>query len=210
MIAHDGLTELVRRAQTTDRKAVAELLARLRPDLDRLAERFGDVSTAAESASDLAQEAALRLWEKFGQFQGADNDALTAAMLHDWLEQLVRRLAANRRLARHAVKRRPERPVSFLGLAAGTDSRQPVVGLEPAESGPTPSALACAAEVNVRVRAALAALPNSTDRQVLELCFFDCMSLRAVAERLDLSYDKVRERYHAGLCLLERELGPLL
>ncbi len=209
MIAHDGLTELVRRAQTTDRTAVAELLARLQPDLDRLVERFGDVSTAYGSASDLAQEAALRLWEKLAQFQGADNDERTAAMLHDWLEQLVRRLATNRREARHAAKRRPERPIFSLGLPAGTDSRQPPAGLDPAAGGPTPSALACAAEVDARVRAALTALPDATDRQVLELCFFEAISLRAVAERLDLSYDKVRERYHAGLRFLERELGPL-
>ncbi|HVC92133.1 MAG TPA: sigma-70 family RNA polymerase sigma factor [Pirellulales bacterium] len=210
MIAHDGLSQLVRRAQSSDPAAVAELLARLRPDLARFAEHFGDVSTGDESASDLAQEAALRLWEKLGQFEGGNNDERTAAMLHDWLEKLVRRLATNRREARHAAKRRPERPVFSFGAPAGTDSRPKHLGLEPAEGGPTPSAIACAAEVDARVRAALAAVPDPTDRQIIELCFFEAMSLRAVAGRLDLTYDKVRERYHAGLRFLERELEPLL
>jgi len=39
-----------------------------------------------------------------------------------------------------------------------------------------------------------------------EACFGPSLSLREVAERLHLSYDKVRERYHAGLRFLERQL----
>jgi RNA polymerase sigma-70 factor (ECF subfamily) len=210
MIAPDGLSELVRRAQTADRTAVAELLVRLQPDLDCFAKRFGDVSTGAERVSDLAQEAALRLWEKLGQFQGATDDERTAAMLHDWLEKLVRRLATNRRDARHAAKRRPEQPLFSFGVPGGTDSRPTPAGPDLSESGPTPSAAAGAAEVDAHVRVALAAVPDPTDRQILELCFFDGLSLRAIAERLDLSYDKVRERYHAGLRFLERKLEPLL
>ncbi|HEV3021364.1 MAG TPA: sigma factor-like helix-turn-helix DNA-binding protein, partial [Pirellulales bacterium] len=140
----------------------------------------------------------------------AADDKQTAAMLHDWLEQLVRRLAANRREARHAAKRRPERSVLSLRGPAGTDSRPTPAGLDPAESGPTPSAIAGAAEVDAHVRAAFAAVPDPTDRQILELCFFEAMSLRAIAGRLELSYDQVRVRYHASLRFLERQLEPLL
>lgn len=210
MIAPEGLTKLVRQAQSGDRQDVAELLERVRTDLERFAETYGDASAGAESASDLLQEASLRVCEKIGQFQGTLDDGQTAAMLHDWLEQLVRRLAANRREARHAQKRRPDDALLRLGDALGTDSQGAPAGLDPAGTGPTPSAVVAADELGARVRAALDSISDTTDRQILELCFLHSLSLRAVAEQMQLSYDKVRERYHAGLRLLERELEGLL
>ncbi len=156
--------------------ASREVRTRVQPDLDGFARRFGDASTGAESASDLAQEAALRLWEKLAQFQGNDDDNQTAAMLHDWLEQLVRRLAANRREARHGGKRRPHRPLVPLDVSAGTDSNGMPVGGDAADGGPTPSAVAGAREADVRVRAALEALTDAEARQVLRLCFVDGLS----------------------------------
>jgi RNA polymerase sigma factor (sigma-70 family) len=60
------------------------------------------------------------------------------------------------------------------------------------------------------VRAALLKIASETDREIVRLYFFDSLSLRQIAERLGLSYDKVRERHHASLRFLERELGGLL
>ena len=60
------------------------------------------------------------------------------------------------------------------------------------------------------VRSAVDEIPNPTDRQILQLCFFESLSLRSVAEQLDLSYDVVRTRYHAGLRFLERQLKGLI
>jgi RNA polymerase sigma factor (sigma-70 family) len=210
MIAPDGLTDLVRQAQAGDRSAVAELLHRIRPDINRFAERFVDSSLAADSASDLAQEASLRVWKRLGQFQGARDDKQTAAMLYDWLQQLVQRLAANRREARHTGKRRPDLPLLRLGALTAADSQGKPGGLDPAGSELSPSALAGAAEVDARVRDALHAIPDSTDRRIIELCFGQGLSLREVADHLQLSYDKVRERHHAGLRFLERKLEGLL
>ncbi|MFN0054038.1 MAG: RNA polymerase sigma factor [Planctomycetales bacterium] len=210
MIPHEGLTQLIRKAQTGDRQRGAELLQRVLPTLERFAERYGDVSTAAESASDLLQEASWRVCEKIGQFQGTQDDCQTAAMLHDWLEQLVRRLATNRREARHAQKRRPETPPIPLGTSAGTDSQGALIGIDPAGTGPSPSAVVAGHELESRVRAAFDSLPDPTDRQILELCFMHSLSLRAVAEHMQLSYDQVRERYHAGLRRLEQQLEGLL
>ena len=51
---------------------------------------------------------------------------------------------------------------------------------------------------------------GARDREIVRLCFFDGLSLRQIAERLQLSYDKVRQRYHRSLKVLERELGGLL
>ncbi len=210
MIPPDGICELVRRAQSGDRLAYADLLQRTGPDLEGFALRHGDLSSGVESVSDLTQQAALRFWEKFHQFQGADGGEPTAAMLHDWIQQLVRNLAANRRDARHAAKRRPDLPILRLGQPGLSDGQAGSAGLDPAGAGPTPSAAAAAAELDTRARAALASVPDPTDRRILELCFMEGLSLRAVAERLGLGYDKVRERYHAGLRFLERQLEGLL
>lgn len=214
MIAADGLAQLVRQAQAGSPLAIAALIDRIRPDLDRFAERFADSSAVAESAADLAQEAALRVCTKLAQFHGANqqngnDDSLTAAMSHDWLEQLVRRLAANRRQARHAGKRRPDVPLLRLDALLATGS-QGEGALDPPDVSPTPSAVAVAAEVDLRVRAALEAVPGDTDRRILQLCFVQGLSLRNIAEQLDIGYDKVRERYHAGLRFLGRELESLL
>ena len=129
-------------------------------------------------------------------------------MLHEWLRKMVRRVAATRRQARHAAKRRPALRVMPLAAPAN-DSHRTGAGSDPAASGPTPSALAGAAEIDAQVRAALEAMTEPLDRQILELCFGHALSLREVAGHLHLSYDKVRQRYHAGLRFLERQLDGL-
>ncbi|MBI3467782.1 MAG: sigma-70 family RNA polymerase sigma factor, partial [Planctomycetes bacterium] len=81
--------------------------------------------------------------------------------------------------------------------------------LEPAGAEPTPSANVRSEEQDQLVRAALDRIPDTTDRQIVQLRFFDGLSLRQIAERLKLGYDQVRERYHRGMQRLERELGGL-
>ena len=210
MIAPEGLVELVRRAQAGEPSAEDELLNRIRPDLERFAQEFGDSSTAVESVSDLAQEAALRCWEKLRQFQGATDDESTAAMLHDWLKQLTRRLAANRHDARHAAKRRPGAAVLHLEIPAPTDSQKAVRGVDPLDRGLTPSEIVSAAEADLRVQKSVNAIPDPTNRRILELRFLESLSLRAVSERLNISYDDVRARYHDVLRTLESDLEGLL
>jgi DNA-directed RNA polymerase specialized sigma24 family protein len=137
MIAPEGLAQVVRRAQAGDRLAEVELLERVAPALQSFATMFDRPSTAEESASDLVQEASLRFWEKLPQFRGATDDAQTAAMLHDWLRKMVRRVAATRRQARHADKRRPALRIMSLGVPSG-ESGGTGAGVDPAASGPSP------------------------------------------------------------------------
>jgi RNA polymerase sigma factor (sigma-70 family) len=210
MITPDGILNLVRRAQMGDRLAQTELLERIQPDLERFSRQFGVGTTAGESVSDLTQDAALRFWERLAQFQGASDDSGTAAMLHDWLEQMVRRLAANHHEACHALKRRPDLPLLYLESLAGTDSQGAPQGLDVPGNGPTPSAVVGAAERQTRVHTAIQKIVDPTDRQILEMCFLNALSLRAIARELHVSLDRVRERYHACLRFLERELEELL
>lgn len=191
-------------ARDGDRQAMERLLAALGPHLESLARRYAEPG-AQESVADLVQEAAVRIWQKLAQFQGGE-DEQTAAMFHDWLSQLVRNLALDRQRERHAQRREP--PGGVLPLqAAGTSEAQPP---EPPAAGPTPSANARTEEQANLIRAALDNLPQVVDREIMRLCFFEGLSLRQIADRLQLSYDKVRERYHHSLRVLERELRGLL
>jgi DNA-directed RNA polymerase specialized sigma24 family protein len=160
MINSEGLADLARRAQAGDRPAQMELVERIGPDLEHFARRHGDLSTGVESISDLTQQAALRFWEKFHQFRGADSDEATAAMLYEWIQQLVQNLAANRREALRTAKRCPDLPVLRLGQHAHAESQQSSTGLDPPATGPSPSEAARTAELDARVRLALNNVPN--------------------------------------------------
>ncbi len=209
MIFPDGLCALVRRAQAGDRQAQIDLLQRLQPSLEQLSQRYDFQISPAETASDLSQEATLRLWERLAQFEGSVDDQSTAAMFYKWIEQLVRRLAINRQAAHRAARRAHEGPMTRLNQTAD-HLCDPVTAQEPADDAPSPSSIAGSEELDRMVQSAVDEIPNPTDRQILQLCFFESLSLRAVAERLDLSYDVVRSRYHAGLRFLERQLKGLI
>jgi len=202
MIQPHLLDDFLKRARGGDRQAVDQLLAVLRPHLEQLARRYADPDCPGESTADLVQEAALRVWQKLDQFRGGDDAEQTTAMFQEWVKQLVAHLGLDRQRAHQAQRRGPSQPVLRLEASGGA--------IDPAASGPTPSANAGLEEQAERIRAALEALPEATDREIVRLCFFDGLSLRQIAERLALSYDKVRERYHRSLKVLERELGGLL
>ena len=81
--------------------------------------------------------------------------------------------------------------------------------MEPAASGPTPSANAQGDEQRQLIRAALEEILEGEDREIVRLRFFEGLSLRQISERLTLGYDHVRERYQLSMRRLERELAGL-
>jgi RNA polymerase sigma factor (sigma-70 family) len=200
----------LRLAQKGDRQAMDRLLAILRPYLQELARRHTVPGCATESTADLVQEAALRLWQRLPQFQGGPDDEQTAAMFHDWLSQLVRHLALDKQRQRHAQRREPPHGRLPLDAPGSGESGDEQGGLDPASSGPSPSTNVQAHEQARLIREALARIPADQDREIVRLSFFEGLSLRDIARRLNLSYDKVRERYHCTLRRLEHELKGLL
>jgi RNA polymerase sigma-70 factor, ECF subfamily len=210
MMQSSEVVDLLRRAQAGDREALDRLLAALRPRLEHLARGYVEPGGVRESAADLVQEAALRIWQKLDQFRGTEDPEQTAAMFHEWVSQLVRHLARDRQRDRHAQRRQPPQPLVRLDAAAPDGSGAEQGRREPAASGPTPSANVRADEQARLLQAALARIPETADREILRLCFFEGLSLRQIAERLQVSYDKIRQSYHRGLRFLERELEGLL
>jgi RNA polymerase sigma-70 factor (ECF subfamily) len=73
----------------------------------------------------------------------------------------------------------------------------------------SPSADLAAQEGARRVREALARIAEPTDREIIRLRFFEGLSLRQIAGRLGCNHETLRQRYHAVLRRLERELGGL-
>jgi RNA polymerase sigma-70 factor (ECF subfamily) len=200
-----GFQDLLRRAQAGDEQAFADLLNMLRPWLDDLTRRYA-AGPADESASDLGQEARLRVWQKLGQFRGADDEDQALAMFKVWVAQIVRRVGLNARRDHSAQRRKPPGKLKALDPATSSADSRPGEGVDPPARGHTPSSNAAGAEQSDRLRAALDRLEDATDRAIVRLRFFEGLSLRQIAERLDVNAEKVRQRYHAVLRRLEREL----
>jgi RNA polymerase sigma factor (sigma-70 family) len=205
----NGFHDLLRQAQAGDRAAMDRVLALLRPYLEQVAQRYADPDRARASASDLVQEACLRAWDKLDQFHGGANDEQTLALFRSWVAQIVQRLGLNARRDGKAQRRTPPRPLMRLGAPSADESADQAGRVEPADREPTPSTNVRSDEQARLVQAALERLADDTDRAILLLRFFEGLSLRQVAERLGLSYDKVRERYQSSLGQLERDLGRL-
>ncbi len=186
-----------------------QLLALIRPDLQRRAGSYAAPDQPEASASDLVQNVCLRAWQNLHQFGcGADDDQ-ACAQFRAWVIQILHRLGLNTIRFRTAQRRRPGQQLIRLGGCGQGDSSPAGTGPEPAANVSTPSSRACAGEQASRVQQALAKVPEPTDRAIVRLRFFEGLSLRQIAERLHLSEDKVRERYRVTLRRLQRELGGL-
>lgn len=200
-----GFRDLVLRAQAGDRSAVDRLFEAFQPQIERWARAYAEPGRADESTSDLMQKARLRAWQKLGQVVVATDDAGTWAKFSGWLKKVVRTTGKNSRRDGHRRRRRPQRPSVSLQRPGGDDRNH---ALDVCGKEPSPSANLRACEQACLVRAAVDALPDPKDREIVRLRFFEGLSLHQVAAHLALTYDQVRERYrackdHLGQALLD-------
>src|SRR4051794_30278933 len=106
----DGFRGLVQRAQTGDQQALDQLLAELRPDLERWARRYATPVQPEASVSDLVQSVCLRAWQKLDQFDVGADDEQTMAQFRAWIGRIVERLGLNTVRRRTAQRRKPTSP----------------------------------------------------------------------------------------------------
>jgi RNA polymerase sigma-70 factor, ECF subfamily len=199
-----GFAALLARARAEDRAATDALLALIRPWIEQQARMHAG---ADENVSDLVQKAWLRAWQKLDQFTGADDEAQAQAMFRAWLARIVSRLGLNAVRDRAAKGRVPPGKLFRLnGVGVCGDS---AMMPEPSTGQPTPSAQVQADEQTRKVREALNRIDDPLDRDIIRLRFFEGMSLREVAERLGCNHETVRQRYHAALGRLQRDLGGM-
>jgi RNA polymerase sigma-70 factor (ECF subfamily) len=148
---------------------------------------------AKGGASDLVQETFLEAQRDFTQFQGNSEAELRA-----WLRQMLLHNLAN--LVRHfrgTAKRQVEREVRL-----GTESR----GVpEPADAGPTPSALLQASERQRQVEQALERLPADY-REVIVLRNQARHSFEEIGRLMNRSGDAARRLWSRAVERLHEEL----
>ena len=199
-----GFAALLARARAEDRAATDALLALIHPWIEQQARKYAG---ADENVSDLVQEAWLRAWQKLDQFTGADDEAQAQAMFRAWLARIVSRLGLNAARDRAARGRVPPGKLFRLnGVGVSGDS---AMMPDPSTGQPTPSAQVQADEQSRKVREALNRIDDPLDRDIIRLRFFEGMSLREAAEQLGCNHETVRQRYHAALGRLQRDLGGM-
>ena len=169
---------LVRVGADQDREAYAELFRFFAPRLKSYLKRSGLNTFLAE---EVVQDAMVRVWRKAPQFDRERGS------VSSW----IFRIAANRRTD---CFRRANKPV--------LDPNEPV--LLPTGSV-SPAAIAEAAILQTRVRAALLTLP-AEQLQILELSFYRCLTHREIAATLGLPLGTVKSRIRLAI----GKLSPVL
>ena len=194
----DEFVQTLRKAQRADADALESLIVRFTPLVRAECFAFVVRGGADVSHSDLAQEVLLRVWTRLNQFQGADDDGVCLAMFQRWIRTTTRHLVSNLLAKRQAEKRlRP-------GARPPADGKLPT---EPWDDGShvSPSRIAARAEEVDRLRAAMACLDDE-QRRIIELSFFEGLSLRDTAARMQLTYEQARGRFARAITQLKAAL----
>jgi RNA polymerase sigma factor (sigma-70 family) len=204
-----GFRQLLAKARAGDETATGRLLALVRDHLARTAGKYEDRRQAVESASDLVQDASLKLWQHLHEFRGGATDEESLSKFLVWSEQIVSRLGLNAFRDRSTQRRRPEGPVQRLSQQS-SDESDCHRSAEPVATEATPSTNARFREEAAAIKDAVDRLTDDLDRELLRLRFFEGHSMRQIAEMVPLSYDQIRDRFQAIMRRLARDLEGLL
>jgi RNA polymerase sigma-70 factor (ECF subfamily) len=166
---------MISRAQAGDRVALAQLMCRIRPHVER---QLGRYPVSDEDRLDLVQSTLLQVVRRIGSFRG-DSSFTT------WLF----RVTANEALMLMRSQRRQRARV-----VEGLDFED-LGSLPTMRSFPTEEDVASVAEREAHVRSALGALPDEY-RDIVMKHYHEDLGLQEIAERLMVSESAVRSRLH--------------
>lgn len=172
----DELRRQVDSASEGDARAVAALLVRMLPSLERHLQRHaGGLVRAKESIADLAQSVCREVLESLRdqrlEFEGEPQFV-------QWLQQAAIFKLQNRHRYYRADRRDAARERPRDSSSMGTP--------EPLARTPSPSGAAIGSENAADLRTLLATLPQR-DRDVIQWCHFEGLGHEAVGERLGVS-----------------------
>lgn len=153
-------------ALNADRAAFAEVFGYYAPRVKSYLVRLGADAALAE---EITQDVMVTVWRKAAQFDAAQ------ASVSTW----IFRIARNRRID---LYRRSQKPA--------LSPHEPMILPAAAEA---PEARVEAADIEVRVRAAMADLPEE-QRLLLKLAYYEGLTHREIAEKLDLPLGTVKSR----------------
>lgn len=187
-----GLTdeELVVRARRGDADAFTALVERYERKVYALAYRM---SGNAEDATDLAQEAFIRIWRKLGEFRGD-------AAFSTWVYRITANVCLDQR--RHE-RRRPA-----LSLDAEAETERGPLGRQVADPAAGPDAALEAAELQATIQAEIARLPAEY-RAALVLRDLEGHAYQEIADILAVSLGTVKSRISRGRQLLKGRFTAL-
>jgi len=190
-----GLEELLENAKNGDRQAVDAIVAQFSDVIDRECKKFGYWTEPDWSHSDMVQDVFLRVWSRLDQFHGSNSiDFRTALVV--WLKRTTRSVLINLHRDRSAKKRKPDQPPKPFN----EETQVFVSGNGKANS---PSSIFTRKENANQLNTVLFSQLDSESVQILMMKIVDGFSFKQIAERLDLTYDKVRYRYDSSLSALE-------
>lgn len=206
-----GLGVLIRNAQSGDASARAALMDRFAPCVEQFCRDASVRSDGDLSSTDVVQEAWLRIWQKFHQFRGPDDEQHVEATLFNWLRQTARSVIVNLCESRAAQRRNPPAPLVRVDSPSnGSSSSGPSANHHTlVANDDTPSEIAIAEEEARRIEAAINALSDPIDRDIIRSRFFAEVSLAQLAERIGIDYDEARQRFHRAMVELEKQLSEL-
>ena len=171
--------ELVRRVGQGDPAAIQAMVARKLPRMLALAQRMLGDATEAE---DVAQDAMLRAWKQAPRWTPGQ------AKFDTWLHRVALNLCYDR------LRRRRETPT-----ATPPDHPDP---------GPAPDRGLLAADVGVRVDAALARLPER-QREAIVLCHYQELTNIEAAALMSVSVDALESLLSRGRRALRQTLADI-
>jgi RNA polymerase sigma-70 factor (ECF subfamily) len=172
---------LVEVAVRQDRAAYSELFAYYAPRVKARLMRLGADNSLAE---EIAQDVMVTVWRKAGLFDRAQ------ASVSTW----IFRIARNRRIDVFRRTKRPQLdPEEEMILPAGVEA---------------PDAAVEALETEARVRAAMKDLPEE-QALLLRLAFYDGLSHREIAEKLDVPLGTVKSRIRLAFGKMKSRLDDV-
>jgi RNA polymerase sigma-70 factor (ECF subfamily) len=170
---------LVAVAERQDRAAYSQLFAYYAPRVKSYLMRLGADNAQAE---EIAQDVMVTVWRKAGLFDR------TQASVSTW----IFRVARNRRIDLFRRAKRPDLdPEEEMILPSGVPA--PDAGIE-------------ALETETRVRAAMKDLPEE-QLSLLRLAFYDGLSHREIADKLDVPLGTVKSRIRLAFAKMKARLG---
>lgn len=183
----DRTVELVARAKGGDSSAFDALMERYHERVHRIvrSRMGGELRREAESL-DLVQEAMVDVCEGFEKFEPRSESAFIA-----WLATVVENRMREQARFHRAAKRETSRRVSLETPDSDSDAR----GIDPMDSGDSPSQVVAGEEQEQRLQAAVARLPES-QRRAVELRNAG-LSWTDVADRLELASPDAARMLHS-------------
>lgn len=193
-----ALRDLIRAAQAGDVGAIEGLVARFSGLIHKECGKYGVWQNPEWSHSDQLQEVIFRVWTKIEQFNGTEHEHV-APMFEQWVRVTCQSVLKNLYRARSAKKRKPEGKIE-----AFDEVTQDFVNRK---GDKTPSSIFSANEDIERLNVAMEEQLDDQGREILNLRVVEGLSLKEISERLSLTYEQVRYRYHASLEKLGKQLG---